>query len=107
LNQASPRARRLSVRARRPDPPSSARRGPAGKLELSVPPVLPAPAGALPLASAWGLWVHKRGGKGRGAAAAAAAPTPTSWYDGVSCVGRFDTVQGFWQVRLRAARARA
>lgn len=67
---------------------------------LHEPPLLPSAAGALPLASSWGLWVHKRGGKTRGQAAPVA--TPSSWYDGVSCVGRFDTVQGFWQVRHRA-----
>jgi hypothetical protein len=58
-------------------------------MSADLPPLTEAKPGAPvhKLQNTWAVWVqkkHKRPG--------------TNWFEGTQCVGRFNTVEGFWQV---------
>ena len=72
-----------------------------GSLEVALPPLLaPRPADGSPphpLHSAWAFWAQKKLKRTPGA----------SWHEGTTCLGRFDTVEGFGALYARLARAEA
>ncbi len=73
-------------------PPTTVR---LGSLEVSLPPLLTPKGGPLhKLSSAWAFWAQKKIKKATGG----------SWYEGTACLGRFDTVEGFWALSTRLAR---
>jgi hypothetical protein len=67
--------------------------------DIPLPPIFEpksnAPLHRLP--HAWAFWCQKKGKRREGA----------SWYEGLTPLGRFNTLEGFWQVRLAPRRARA
>ncbi len=61
--------------------------------DIPIPPVFE-PKSAAPLhrlAHSWTFWCQKKGKRREGA----------SWYDGLTPIGRFNSIEGFWQVSLR------
>jgi translation initiation factor 4E len=65
--------------------------------EVVLPPLMTPRAGSVPLHplnSRWALWAQKKVKKAAGA----------SWYEGYVCLGRFDTVEGFWQLHSHLLR---
>ncbi len=69
-----------------------------GSLEVVLPPLLTPKGGPFhKLSSAWAFWAQKKVKKAVGG----------SWYEGTACLGRFDTVEGFWMLYTRLMRAEA
>ena len=63
--------------------------------EVILPVLTPPRSGAgTPLNSKWALWAQKKLKK----------TVTSSWYEGYVCVGRFDTVEGFWQLYSHLSR---
>jgi hypothetical protein len=59
--------------------------------EVVLPPIWTPTKGGVtlhPLNSTWALWAQKKVKK----------TATSSWYEGTVCLGRFDTVEGFWQL---------
>ena len=68
--------------------------------EVLLPAVMTPRGGSVPLHllnSRWALWAQKKVKKAAGA----------SWYEGYVCLGRFDTVEGFWQLYSHLSRPEA
>lgn len=102
-----PDASSLSAESPLADPSTSVIR--LGSVEVAVPPLLKTRgAGGTPahkLQSAWAFWAQKKVSKRAGAAATTTGGG--GWAEGMTILGRFDTVEGFWQLFSVIARAEA
>lgn len=64
----------------------------AGLPDIPLPAMLEPPSGRpTHRCRSWALYTQRKAKKHAGA----------SWYDGVQCIGRFSTIEGFWQVSTR------
>lgn len=62
----------------------------------ALPPLWEPEGKRTPLSTSWAFWCQKKGKKFQ----------QSNWYEGTQCIGRFSSVEGFWQVRGKPRRRR-